>query len=217
MAGNQRGEATRQRILAAAECRFAELGIALTLDDVAQAASTTRMTVHRHTGGREQLVRHLVLRASARLGDQLTEILGSDRPVRDRLADAMVATVEALRATPTLSSLLTDRSMLDDWEAIDPEGTVGGRVHQFLLGHLEEADARGELRVPPSVATAWLLAQVRVMLAQPWLAEDEEAVRTWFDTLVLHAVLTDAVLDSLPTVLDSFDAGSGGFSRPERF
>lgn len=191
MAGNQRGEATRQRILDAAEGRFAELGIALTLDDVAQAASTTRMTVHRHTGGRERLVRYLVLRAAARLGDQLTEILGSDRPMRDRLVDAMVATVEALRATPTLSSLLTDRSMLDDWEAIDPEGKVGGRVHQFLLGHLEEADGRGELRVPPPVATTWLLAQVRVMLAQPWLAEDEEAVRTWFDTLVLHAVLAD--------------------------
>ena len=46
---------------------------------------------------------------------------------------------------------------------------------------------------PPPVATTWLLAQVRVMLAQPWLAEDEEAVRTWFDTLVLHAVLTDDV------------------------
>src|SRR5690606_3938371 len=77
-AGNQRGRATLARILAAGDLCFESSGLAVTIDEVAAAAGTTRMTVHRHTGGRGPLVTRLVLRASARLARALNEILDGD-------------------------------------------------------------------------------------------------------------------------------------------
>lgn len=191
--GNQRGEATRRRILDAAEQEFATHGIGLTLDEVARRAGTTRMTVHRHTGGREQLVRHLVLRASARLGHDLTCILGGREPFRERLTDAMVVTVEAIRATPSLSALLTDPGILQDWGLIDPDDEVGGQVQGFLLHQLERAADEGLLRVDAAAATEWILAQIRLVLVLPWVAGDGDALRRWFGGLVLDAVLADVV------------------------
>lgn len=189
--GNQRGEATRRRVLDAAAEEFAIHGIGLTLDDVARRAGTTRMTIHRHTGGREQLIRYLVLRASARLGRDLTEIIGSDAPFRERFTDAMVTTVEAIRAMPTLSSLLTDPDILRDWGLIDPDDEVAGRIHGFLLNPLQAAAADGLLRVTPDEATDWILAQIRLVLMAPWVATDRAQMRRWLGGLVLDAIVSE--------------------------
>ena len=105
---NRRGRATRERILQAAEALLAERGLDLTLDDVARAAGATRMTVHRHTGGREELLTQVVLRESARLAAALREVLDADRPLDERLVDALTLTVVSVREPRLAGAALHD-------------------------------------------------------------------------------------------------------------
>lgn len=189
-AGNLRGRETRQRILDAAERCFAERGIALTLEDVGREAGTTRMTVHRHTGGRERLLRHLVLRASTRLGEEVTAIFATDAPFADRLTDGLTATISVVRANPTLAALLTDATLVERWGPIDPDDEVIDVIYRFTRAFLAEADAGGLLRVPLEDAVWWLLAQIRLVLLAPWVVQDgADALRAWFGGLVVPAIL----------------------------
>lgn len=190
-AGNQRGRATRARILAAGDLCFERRGLSVTIEEVAEAAGTTRMTVHRHTGGRNALVTQLVLRASARLANTLTEVLGSDAPLEDRLVDAMALTVTTVRGTPALSQLFTGGDVSEPWPALDPDERVLGTVRDFYRPYLEELESAGRLRdgVDSQEAVAWLLAQALLVLVVPALAPDEAALRHFFRHLALPAVL----------------------------
>lgn len=189
-AGNQRGRDTRARILAAGDLCFERSGLAVTIDEVAEAAGASRMTVHRHTGGRGPMVTHLVLRASNRLARSLEGVLGGDGPLEERLVAAMVLTVTTVRATPALAQLFTGGDVTAPWPAIDPDDSVLATVHDFYRPYLEELEAAGRLRpdVDAAEAVAWLLAQALLVLVVPELAPDEAALERFFGHLALPAV-----------------------------
>lgn len=189
-ARNQRGRDTRTRILAAADLCFEQHGLDLTLDEVASAAGTTRMTVHRHTGGREQLVTRLVLRASVRLADGLREVLDRPDPFEARFADALVLTVVTIRTTPSLARLFAAGDPTDPWPEIDPENRVLSIVHEFFRPYVGAACAAGALRpdVDPEAAVSWLLAQVLLVLMVPAIAPHEAALHDQFTRFVLPAI-----------------------------
>ena len=189
--GNQRGRNTRARILDAGDICFSEHGLSLTIDQVAEAAGITRMTVHRHVGGREQLVTHLVLRASNRLADVLRQVFDGPGPLLERLADALVLTVVTIRATPALERLFTRGEVTGPWSALDPDARVLSTVHEFYRPFLDEAAAAGLLRhdVDAAEAVSWLLAQALLTLTVPGIARSEADVRRFFVHLALPAVL----------------------------
>ncbi|MBK6857223.1 MAG: TetR/AcrR family transcriptional regulator [Microthrixaceae bacterium] len=185
---NRRGLDTRARILVAGDECFEEHGLDLTLDQVAERAGTTRMTVHRHTGGREQLVTHLVLRASGRLAGELTAILERPAPTGSNLADALIHTVVAIRATPSLARLFSGGDVTGPWRELDPDERVLGVIHDFYRPHLAAMDEAGMLRsgVTADDAVSWLLSQVLLTLVVPSVATD---VEDFFTRFVLPAVL----------------------------
>lgn len=189
--GNQRGRATRDRILVAGDRCFEEHGLNLTLEQVAEAAGTTRMTVHRHTGGREQLVTHLVLRASSRLAAELRAILDGPAPPTERLSAALVHTVLAIRSTPALSRLFTGGDVAGPWSELDPDERVLGTIRHFYRPYLDAIEADGALRpdVSAEEAVAWLLAQVLLVLVVPSLAAGPDDVTRFFTHLAVPAVL----------------------------
>lgn len=189
-AKNKRGRETRARILAAADLCFEKHGLGLTLDEVASAAGTTRMTVHRHTGGREQLVTHVVLRASARLAEGLRVVLDGPDPFEIRVVDALVLTVTTIRATPSLVQLFTAGDPSAPWPEIDPEDRVLATVHDFFGPYVRAACAAGALRpdVDSEAAISWLLAQVLLVLMVPSVGPDEAALRDLFTRFVLPAI-----------------------------
>ena len=190
--GNQRGRETRRRILEAGDRCFAEYGLALTLEQVAAEAGTTRMTVHRHMGGREQLVTHLVLRASARLGDELRAVLDRPGHLDRRLVDALVLTVTSIRATPALAALFGTADPATPWLELDPDNRVLGTVHAFFVPYLQRAGVEGRLRVEPAEAVAWLLSEVLTLLVIPALAPDEPSVRQRISRFAIPAVFDPA-------------------------
>lgn len=190
-AGNQRGRATRDRILAAGDLCFERSGLAVTIDEVAEAAGTSRMTVHRHTGGRGPLVTRLVLRASARLAGTLTAVLDGDGPVEVRLVEAMVRTVITVRGTPALAQLFAGGDVSAPWPAIDPDESVLATVRDFYRPYLTELEEAGRLRegIDAAEAVAWLLAQALLVLVVPSLAPEEDDLRRFFGHLALPAIL----------------------------
>jgi len=189
--GNQRGRATRERILLAGDRCFERSGLSVTVDEVAAEAGITRMTVHRHTGGREQMVRHLVLRASVRLAETLTVVLEGDGPLEDRLVEAMVQTVTTIRATPALAQLFAGGDVTEPWPVIDPDDDVLATVRDFYRPYLDQMAARGRLRegIDAGEAVAWLLAQALLVLVVPEVARSEAAVRRLFGQLAMPALL----------------------------
>lgn len=192
--GNQRGRATRDRILAAGDRCFEEHGLNLTLEQVAEAAGTTRMTVHRHTGGREQLITHLVLRASNRLAAELRTILDGPEPAGDRLTAALVHTVGAIRATPALARLFRGADVTGPWAELDPDERVLGTIRQFYRPYLVAIGDEGGLRVDVTAdeAVVWLLSQVLLVLVVPSVAERPDDVVRFFSHLAVPAVLRPA-------------------------
>ena len=187
--GNRRGRETRRRILEAATVCFQDQGMALTLDDVARAAGTTRMTVHRHTGGREALITHLVLRESARLADGLRAVLDADGPFGPRLVDALVLTIESIRAADHLQELFAGRTPTAAWPEVDPDDRVVGAIHGFFQPYFAEASDQGLLRAGPDETLNWVLNQVLLHLVLPITAPDIATVRAQLETFVLPAVL----------------------------
>lgn len=192
-ASNQRGRDTRARILAAGDACFARRGLDLTLDEVAEAAGVTRMTVHRHIGGREQLVTHLVLRASSRLADAVREVFAGVDPLPARLGRALVLTVVTIRATPALQGLFAGGDVAGPWPALDPDDRVLATVHEFYLPYLLQLEEAGLLRadVEAAEAVAWLLGQMLLVLVVPAIAASEDDLHRFFGHLAVPAVLAD--------------------------
>lgn len=188
--GNRRGRETRARILDAAASCFREQGMDLTLDEVAAAAGTTRMTVHRHTGGREALITHLVLRESAALADGLRAVLDTDEPFDRRLVDALVLTVETIRMADHLHGLFAGPvTTVGAWPEMDPDDRVVGAIHGFFAPYFAEAARHGLLRNDPDETAQWVLSQVLLYLAMPATAPDASTVRSKLELFVVPSVL----------------------------
>lgn len=187
--GNRRGRETRHRILAAAADEFRDRGMDLTLDDVATTAGTTRMTVHRHTGGREALITHLVLRESAALAGSLSAVLDREGPFDRRLVDALVLTVTSIRSADHLHRLFTDRVAESALSEVDPDQRVLSAINSFFRPYFEDAGRRGLLRAGVDDTVMWVLNQLLVFLMVPGTAHDEAAVKTQLETFVVPAVL----------------------------
>ncbi len=191
-AGNRRGRGTRERILAAGDACFEAYGLALTLDQVAEAAGTTRMTVHRHMGGREKLITHLVLRASNRLATECRELLDAPGDPTERLTAALVHTVLTVRATPSLAQLFAGADVAGPWTELDPDERVLGTIHAFYRPYLEAVAQADGLRpgIDAAMAVSWLLAQVLLVLVVPSVAPDRASLERFFGDLAVPAVLT---------------------------
>jgi len=190
---NRRGRATQERIETAAQLLFVEHGLDFTLEDVARAARTTRMTVYRHVGTREELVTTLVLEAQDRLGEGLELILDGQEPFADRLVEAMVYVVTAARSTPVGRALaLGAAAPTGRWRAVDPEGRVLTDILEFLRPRLVEASRDVPLRGDVDTTLAWLLRQVQLyLLVPPAYGDDAEVLRQEVRTFVVPAVLAE--------------------------
>lgn len=188
-AGNRRGQATRDRILAAAMTCFERKGLDLTLDDVAAEAETTRMTVHRHTGGREALITYLALRASAEVGARALTALDQDRPFGDRLRDAVIGVVEDMRAAPHLLDLLAPTATAEGWPRIDPDERVLGTVWDLFRPSFAAAAADGVLRHSAEDSIGWLLTQLLLYLSTPDVVMTNADIEHQVDRFVIPALL----------------------------
>ncbi|WP_433227460.1 TetR/AcrR family transcriptional regulator [Actinomadura formosensis] len=101
-------DATRERIIDAAEECFGRVGVAkTTVEDIAAAAKLSRATVYRSvTGGRDELILAVVLRDLHRFLDRLTERLRSERSVSAAVVEGTLDAVEYVRGAPAIAHFL---------------------------------------------------------------------------------------------------------------
>lgn len=107
-------EATRTRILRAAELEFGRAGRGgARLEDIAGAAGITRPSLLYHFASKEDLYAAVVHGAFVRLGLALAPAMEASRPFEERLDDLTSTFVSFVEAEPDLSRLLL-RDMLDE-------------------------------------------------------------------------------------------------------
>jgi AcrR family transcriptional regulator len=147
------------------------------------------MTVHRHTGGREELLTQVVLRESARLAGALREVLDADRPFDERLVDALTLTVVSVRERGWLVPLFTTGNPGGTWSEIDPDNRMLDAIWGFWRPYLHDPAVATRLRTEPERALGWLLNQLLVVLVLPDLAPDEASLRSLFATFVVPAAV----------------------------
>ena len=192
MPGNRRGRATRERLLDAAEAVMAERGIGFTVDDVAGRAATSRPTVHRHFGTRDELVVAVLLRASARLADVLDEVWAGPGAPADRFGEVVVRTVEAIQAQAFLTWIRGEVNPGTAWPDLDPDDRFLTAVRDFYRPMLVDLAGPGGpgLRAPVEVALDWLLRCILLLVQVPSaLGDDAAAVRRDVVTFVVPSLV----------------------------
>lgn len=185
---------TSAAILDGALDRFITFGIRrTTMDDIAQAAGIGRATVYRRFGGRDEIVRAVILREMARF---ITEVDAAVQPIEDpveRFVEGFVAILREAREHALLRRLLEVEPDL-----LLPFLTVqGGPALSFsrawLADQLRTSQAEGEVdpRVDVDMAAELLVRLCQSLLLTPdglIRLDDEEGLRTLGRTYLAPAL-----------------------------
>ncbi|HEX2576310.1 MAG TPA: TetR family transcriptional regulator [Aquihabitans sp.] len=145
------GDATTARILDAAHEQLLDVGLRRSsVEDIARRAGIARITVYRRFGGRDDLIRAVLLREGRRLLEAVDlAVAGIDDP-DEQLVEGFTAILAATRSHPLLHRLLE----LESDTTVASMTTHGGPVvalgREHLVGHLlrsgrgglDEGDAR---------------------------------------------------------------------------
>lgn len=196
----EEAEATRGRILDAAEQRFQQRGVSGTsLEDVARAAGVTRGAIYWHFRDKAHLFDALMDRVVLPLESEL--LRSGDDDVPDPLAHLREATLAALRATVAdaqarcvLEIALHKVEYVNEMQAVR-ERRISGfaeRVARIARG-FERAEAGGQIRLalPARTAALGLHALVDGLL-NDWMLDPER-----FDLVACGEALVDAFFRGL--------------------
>jgi len=100
----RRTELAAEQILDAAAQLFVEHGVAgVGMNDVARAAGCSRATLYRYFENRRALHLAFVNREALRLGRQVADLTADIVDPHERLVEAILQTVAAVRSAPTLA------------------------------------------------------------------------------------------------------------------
>lgn len=162
-----RAELAEQRILDAAGACFAARGVgATTITDIARRAGCSRPTIYRYFDDRQALLTAFVHRAARRLGAEVAATVRDCPDPADRVVVAVQASVEGVRADPTLAA----------WFAGGATGAFDAATSEVieaqvaaLLGDPADDRVRDRAR--------WVVRAILSLLAMPGRdGEDERAM-----------------------------------------
>lgn len=183
---SRRTEATRRRLLALTRELIAEQGAEVSLNEVAERAGITRMTLYRHFGPRNQLLLEVLLDELRDIAEQCRGRLGDTSvPLVERAFATSVFMATSLRDSPVATEVIAG-STLADFGRLDPSGETYKLVDGVLRPFFEEARNDGVLRGDINSAVTWSVRQIVAMLYQmPWEGTGQD---TLSDELAQHFV-----------------------------
>jgi AcrR family transcriptional regulator len=179
------GDEATAHILDAAYEQFCRLGIRRsTMEDVAQRAGVSRITVYRRFASKDALVEQVIRREFRRYFDQFLIDIEQARTAADRVVLGFASSLRAIRRNPLIGGLM----------AVEPEVVVpsmisdGGRtmaiVARFVAGQLRREQSAGN--VSPEV-DAELVAELMVRISTSFLITPSRLIDLDDDEQV-HAV-----------------------------
>ncbi|MCK7498030.1 MAG: TetR family transcriptional regulator [Comamonadaceae bacterium] len=196
----EEAEATRSRILDAAELTFQQRGVSGTsLEDIARSAGVTRGAIYWHFRDKADLFEAMMDRVVLPLESQL--LSSGDPEVADPLEQLRAATLSALRATVSdaqarrvFEIALHKVEYVDELQAVRERriACFDERVRRMQRG-FERAQAEGQVRLalPPRTAALGLHALIDGLLNN-WMLEPES-----FDLVACGEALVDAFFRGL--------------------
>jgi AcrR family transcriptional regulator len=179
--------------MAATAAAVGERGLEVTVNEIADLADVSRMTIYRHFTTREELLTRFLLHESQRLADELTTVLDdSTVAFQTRLREAVVFVVRSVRQTPHLHRLVTEGNLAADWPGIDQTNQFVDVTTAFFEPYLVAAKADGvEFRAPIDETLDWLLRlALMLMTVDGGHGLGEDRLRTEVDTFVLPSIIT---------------------------
>lgn len=195
-------DATRERLIDAAERCFERYGVAkTTVEDIAGAADVSRATVYRYFDrGRDEVVLGVILREAERFLEQINREIAETEHLEDALVTGLLFTLRTVRASPTLA-------LLFDPEVAGATGAIVGAsdalldlIRQYLAPQLERAQAQGRLRDDLDLdgAAEFLLRTILSLLTvEVPVARDERQMADFIRTYVSPAFVPDWARDRL--------------------
>ena len=160
---------TESRILEAAHRVFVRRGTAgARTQEIADEAGVNKALLHYYFRSKERLGDAVFLRAAATLFPRMLDALGSDRPLADKLRDAVAVEMDVLDARPylpgyVLSELRADPDRLKQLvERTVPLDRMRGAVLAGLQAQLDAEAAAGRLR--PVRAEAFLVTFLSLLV-----------------------------------------------------
>jgi AcrR family transcriptional regulator len=140
-------EDARERLLNAAESCFERFGLRrTTIDDVAREAKVSRSTVYRYFDGRGDLIVGAYMRESAAVNEKVKALMREPGPFGERVVDAMMRSIDAIRAGKYLPLMLTPEGAVLASKAVTASSAFFESSRETMGPFLEQAKRDGEVR-----------------------------------------------------------------------
>ena len=192
--GTERGEETRERILAVAGKAFAESGYqGASLNEIIRATGLTKGGFYFHFPSKEALALAVIAEKEDEMRTQLLDAISRHPRALDRLVAMLHGICDVYKLDPDAKAL--DRLSAELEEVGDHRGLLAQQYDPWIAAGaamLREAQAQGDVRpeVDPE-ATAWSTAAAFKGMSDLVDADDADAFRRRADdfiTLLLDAV-----------------------------
>lgn len=190
------GDATRERIIDAAEACFGRFGVAkTTVEDIAAAAKLSRATVYRSvTGGRDELILAVVVRDLRRFLDRLAERLRRERSVSEAIVEGTLDAVTFVREEPAIAHFLVPEAAGHMQAAV-----AGAAEHvlalccEYVRPYFEQAQRQRTLRADIEVeGTVEFLFRIITSLIVMDRDRDDDGLRRFLRTYVVPVIAAPA-------------------------
>jgi AcrR family transcriptional regulator len=187
--GHAQDDVLAERILDATVQEAALGGLRrLAIDDVARRAGTTRMTVYRRFGRREQLIEAMAVRETRRFIEALTLATAHARTIEEQGAEAFVSGLRFMHAHP-----VARRAIDSEPEAIvlylqAEDGRLFDMARDFVAAGLRAAGVE-PVRVDPAAETMVRLFVSFLLLPRSVVPmDDADAVRRYVRSCIAPLV-----------------------------
>lgn len=144
--GGDEVDPTRREILDAAYRVFCHLGVERArMEDVAQAAGVSRITVYRRFETKDALVQQVVRREFRAYFEQFVQDVAGAATIEDRVVAGFLSSLRSIRGNPLIHALIAAGPDAYVPSMIDDGGATLATVRYFLADRLRREQSAGNL------------------------------------------------------------------------